>query len=156
MADLTTFYRDLLTEHPTMGDLGAVAAAIDLFGRGFNSPTIAEHRQALADARTPTQPPAAKRYWLSWWTEPDPGQFELHTPWWISGARAGNAHSVCAAITATSEDAAREKITDSYDVPPASGLEWRFVDERPADWSPYCDRFERADWMQWPDTTPNG
>jgi len=25
----------------------------------------------------------------------------------------------------------------------------RFVTQKPADWSPFSDRFPRADWMQW-------
>jgi len=28
-------------------------------------------------------------------------------------------------------------------------VEWRFVEERPDDWSPFSDRFPQADWMEW-------
>lgn len=93
----------------------------------------------------------ASRYWLSWYHKPAlMGGFELHLPWWISGTRADGADTVCAAVIAASEDAAREIIFDCYDKRPFD-IEWRFCDERAADWSPFSERFPRADWMQWPE-----
>ena len=92
------------------------------------------------------------RYWLSWWTAPALGSFELHSPWWFSGFRGDDgARSVCAAVVADSEEAAREKILAAYDTRPPAGLEFRFVDHQPEGWSPFNGRFRRRDWMQWED-----
>ena len=97
-----------------------------------------------------------KTFWLSWYGNGWP--FTLDTPWWISGYRFfadENAKddefqqpTICAAVRAESKEAAKEIILAAHDARP-SNLEWRFVDERPADWSPFTDRFPRADWMQW-------
>lgn len=88
-----------------------------------------------------------KCFWLSWWHTDKDGTFELHSPWWRSGWRGDDA-SVCAAVRAESEEAAKEIILASFDVRPVD-LEWRFCEERPEDWSPFSDRFTRRDWMQW-------
>lgn len=91
-----------------------------------------------------------KNYWLSWYVGPSDG-FELNWPWWVSGSRdSDGAQTICVAIRAGSENAAREAVLASYDERPAA-LDWRFVEERPADWTPYCDRFRQAKWMpEWP------
>lgn len=86
-----------------------------------------------------------KSYWLSWWTTDEHGGFELHWPWWISGYR-DDASSICAAVRAESEDAAREIVLASYDKRPGD-VEFRFVEKRPDDWTPYNDRFKKGDWM---------
>ena len=84
-------------------------------------------------------------FWVSWWYM---SEFELHSPWWISGERGDGVESVCAAVMATSEDDARACILAAHDV--SGEIEWRFAEERPADWAPFCDRFPRANWMVWP------
>jgi hypothetical protein len=56
--------------------------------------------------------------------------------------------TVCAAVKAESADIAKAIIFASYDNPPWR-LEWRFVEERPDDWSPFNTRFPRGDWMRW-------
>lgn len=89
------------------------------------------------------------RWWVSWWGQ---SGFNLRLPWWISGERdgeddEGRVSSFCAAVLANSEDAARAVIANTTGTKIA---EWRFVEPRPVDWSPFCDRFPRADWMQWP------
>jgi len=97
-------------------------------------------------------------YWVSWW---EPWElyfaFEWHGPWWVSGERDVSTSlnqilpvdlSICAAVMAESEDQARSKITNAHDNPVE--LEWRFVTAKPADWSPFNDRFTRRDWMNWP------
>lgn len=93
------------------------------------------------------------RWWVSWWHLCGLGEFELTSPWWISGFRdsgdGSDADSICAAVLAATPDAAREVVLSSYDVRPAA-LGWRFVEQMPADWSPFCDRFPQADWMGWP------
>lgn len=102
-----------------------------------------------------------KSYWVSWYHTPDLGGFELSAPWWVSGARIvadrlafdeqREEPIVCAAVRADHPEGARDRILTAYDVRP-DGLEWRFVEERPSDWSPFTDRFPKTDWMQWPIT----
>ena len=88
-------------------------------------------------------------FWLSWYGDLPMSEFELHSPWWISGYDADDRPVICAAVQATSEDAAIDYVLQSYDKPPAK-VQWRFVEERPADWSPFNGRFEQAKWMTWP------
>lgn len=92
-------------------------------------------------------------YWVSWWRDLSVG-FELHSPWWVSGYRyVGDdgieQASICAAIMAEDDVDAQRRVIAAHDREPHY-LEFRFANERDADWSPFCDRFERADWMQWP------
>lgn len=90
-----------------------------------------------------------KRFWISWY-EPDGSGFELHAPWWISGFRCNDdANTICAAVIARDEDAAKGVICDAHDDPDGH-IEWRFCTEKGDDWEPFCERFPRADWMQWP------
>lgn len=94
-----------------------------------------------------------KNWWVSWYGTASP--FTLESPWWISGYRCDGIEgmsetpTICAAIQAESEEDAKDIVLASHDTPPAD-LEWRFVFERPEGWSPYGDRFPRADWMRWP------
>lgn len=92
-----------------------------------------------------------KSFWISWWHDIEKlGEFELHSPWWRSGIRmSDDAESICAAIQGYDEAQAKERVLMSYDERPED-LEWRFVEERPDDWSPFSGRFPRAAWMQWP------
>ncbi len=96
-------------------------------------------------------------YWISWYQTPV--EFELHSPWWISGYRyvlddtaedgEREQATICAAVHAMDEDAAKKVIVDSHDTVPGA-IEWRFCEERPDDWTPFCDRFQRVKWMVWP------
>jgi hypothetical protein len=88
-----------------------------------------------------------KPFWISWWSTDV--AFTLHTPWWISGHRGDDgADSICAAVRAEDEDAAKALVQAAHD-DPSVAIEWRFVGERPADWTPFSDRFQRAAWMEW-------
>lgn len=97
-----------------------------------------------------------KNFWLSWYHA---GAFELHTPWWISGYRSAQEDqeedqaTICAAVVAESEEAAKQLIIACHDTPPTE-IEFRFVEERPSGWSPFCDRFRAASWMRWPPEKP--
>ena len=89
------------------------------------------------------------RFWVSWYApKAEFVQFEWHGPWWISGEDFADRYTVCAAVSAVSEVAARRAIVAAYDTP--RELEFRFVSNRPDDWEPYTDRFPHADWMTWP------
>jgi hypothetical protein len=94
-----------------------------------------------------------RNYWLSWYHDIDAlGAFELHSPWWVSGTRLDGADTVCAAIKAENEDAAKAAVVAAYDTPPDT-LEWRFCERQPDVWSPFNTRFQRSAWIQW-ETTP--
>lgn len=88
-------------------------------------------------------------YWLSWYNGEDLSEFELHSPWWISGyAFDPDRDIICAAIRAENEDAAWEQVRNSYDSPPAE-IEQRFCDE--LEGSPFSGRFPQGNWMVWED-----
>lgn len=93
----------------------------------------------------------AKKFWVSWYSA---GEFEMHSPWWISGyvpIRHNPPKAIfCAAVIAISEEDAKAVVYASHDEPPAE-IEFRFVEERADDWVPYCGRFPKADWMWWPE-----
>lgn len=91
-------------------------------------------------------------YWVSWWWVPALGGWELHSPWWVTGTRGeadDEAQSICAAVMATSEEAAKEVIRAAHDNRPRA-IQWRFANECPEGWSPFTDRFPRRKWMKWP------
>jgi hypothetical protein len=99
-----------------------------------------------------------KRFWISWYATGETGAWTLESPWWISGARIAydkygeflDHPTVVAAVLAENEEAAKEVILAAHDRRPAT-IEWRFCSACPAGWSPFSDRFPRADWMQWPE-----
>jgi hypothetical protein len=90
-----------------------------------------------------------KNYWISWYG-PKAYAFTLYSPWWISGTAWSKDDDeidiFCAAVKANSEEDAKEVIRKSHDK--YEELDFRFCSERPDDWSPFCERFERADWMK--------
>lgn len=94
-------------------------------------------------------------YWLSWYCKKDDyGKFELTWPWWVSGARDfDESLTICAAVQAESTDQAMKIIENCYDIP--TSLEWRFCERKSQDWSPFCDRFSKHEWMQWPNLINN-
>lgn len=96
-----------------------------------------------------------KNFWISWNHRESYGAFALEMPWWISGRAFDDSYeTVCAAVRAENEDEAKEIVLGAYDKRPSMRhFVWRFVNERPEDWQPFCDRFPRGDWMKWPTTT---
>jgi len=88
------------------------------------------------------------KYWISWYHKREFSGFELHSPWWITGYTGEGDITFCAAVKATDEIKAMEIVRNSYDVPPEDAIEWRFCEERPLDWSPFSDRFPKAEWME--------
>jgi hypothetical protein len=88
-------------------------------------------------------------YWVSWFATAENGEWELRSPWWISGSRGSDgAPTVVAAVFADSDDDAKRIIEFAHDSL-AHEIEYRFCEPRSADWSPFCDRFPRAKWMEW-------
>lgn len=95
-------------------------------------------------------------YWISWHHYDSLGGFELNTPWWVSGSGqdgGGEFSTMCAAVQAVDEDAAKELVMKSYDKLP-NEITWRFCNIRANDWVPFSDRFPKADWMPWPPPQP--
>jgi hypothetical protein len=89
-------------------------------------------------------------FWISWYHTEDLGPFELHSPWWVSGYRGDDdAATICAAVHADSEHAAKNIIDRAYDSPPGQ-LEFRFCEARGPRWVPFSERFPKAEWMVWP------
>jgi len=93
------------------------------------------------------------KYWVSWYAVPKRlsanGNFELESPWWISGWRdSDGADTICAAIMAETENEAKEAIYKAYDKRPRN-LEFRFCEKQTEDWSPFNSRFQRSAWMKW-------
>ena len=87
-----------------------------------------------------------KKFWVSWIG--DNGVFELHSPWWVSGY-SDDKTVFCAAIQAENQVHAEMLVLGAHDEPKVT-LAWRFVEEKPDDWSPFNERFRKADWMVWP------
>jgi hypothetical protein len=87
-------------------------------------------------------------YWLSWEHKGKYGSFTLDWPWWISGSGSGY-QSICAAVRASNEEEAKEIVLKSFDERPKEEITWRFVNDREDGWSPFCERFPKADWMVW-------
>jgi len=91
-----------------------------------------------------------KPYWVRFKT--NMGHFEYEGPWWTTGivddARDPKPDIVCAAVMAYSEDAAKAILRGTHD----DGYEpnFDFVSRRNKNWSPFSDRFKRAEWMKWP------
>ena len=103
----------------------------------------------------PTLPPKptkldGKRWWISWYSDPDAGGWALWFPWWVSGFDADGRDILVAAVIADTEEKAKEVIYRAYDKLP-SVIEWRFCDELAEGESPYSDRFRKADWHVWPE-----
>lgn len=91
------------------------------------------------------------KYWVSWYSPEElMGKFELHSPWWVSGSDMGSRDTICAAIKAHTEKEAKQIVRECYDDCPPP-IEWRFVEEREKDWSPFNGRFRKSDWMKWED-----
>lgn len=85
-------------------------------------------------------------YWLSWHSSSP--VFVLSSPWWATGRRLeDNSTIFCGAVRASSVGEAKELIVSAYGA--ENEIEWRFVEQREPDWSPFSDRFPRADWMEW-------
>lgn len=97
--------------------------------------------------RTTTAP---RPYWVSFHSRS--GTFELHSPWWISGYGSEDDAEfdiICAALMATDDEDVRRQISACHDEPDFQAW-FRFIEPRAPDWSPFSDRFRKADWMQWP------
>ncbi len=92
-----------------------------------------------------------KPYWLSWTSKTE--AFVMYFPWWISGYECHEKEdrpTICAAVWARSQQAAKDIIKNShFEQSDGLNIEYRFCEERPLDWSPFCDRFPRGDWMIW-------
>lgn len=89
-----------------------------------------------------------KKFWISWYHNPN-SHFTLHFPWWVSGysSYSGGSETICAAIKAFDEDHCKKQIKNCYDIK-NNDLHFRFFEEKEDDWSPFCERFQKEDWME--------
>jgi hypothetical protein len=90
-------------------------------------------------------------WWVSWWHTDAMSDFELHSPYWISGEGDDGALSICAAIRTDINNriTAEEVIYECYDKDPVQ-IKFRFIEPKLEDWVPFNDRFQKAEWMKWP------
>lgn len=91
-------------------------------------------------------------WWASWYAPAPMGEFELHSPWWVSGYALDEHEEhvpiVCAAVRAGTETEAMAEVCAAYDNPPAAeDVRWRFCET--LDGSPFTDRFPQSEWMAW-------
>lgn len=95
----------------------------------------------------------ASNYWVRFYVDGSAyPHFEYHGPWWVSGLTGDGEQYICAAVRARDEAHAEAIINASFDA--GYGVqEFSFADVQGSSWSPFCDRFPRADWMQWPEVT---
>lgn len=90
-----------------------------------------------------------KRWWVSFAAHEDLlSQFCYNGPWWVAGY-SDDKVNVCMAVCADTEHEAQSVVRRSFDRTPEH-MQWRFIEERPADWAPYTSRFTKAEWMVWP------
>ena len=87
-----------------------------------------------------------KKYWISWYHAEDFTPFTLDTAWWVSGEDMNNRQTICAAIFSDHVALAHQQIQMLYDATPKE-IEFRFCEEKPDEWTPYCERFPKAEWM---------
>lgn len=90
----------------------------------------------------------APAFWLSWYSPAALGQWELHSPWWVSGERMDGTQIIVAAVRAEDEEAAWDAVRLAYDEPPES-IEPRFIEPMDEGESPFSGRFPQYGWMAW-------
>lgn len=87
-------------------------------------------------------------WWVSWYSSSEIDEFELHSPWWVSGYDANDRTIICAAVRAVDEEAAYAAVKLAYDNGPADFTP-RFCE--PLTGSPFGGRWPKARWMDWDD-----
>lgn len=88
-------------------------------------------------------------WWLSWYNGAPLTEFELHSPWWVSGYDSEANEILVAAVRAETEHAAKEQILRAYDHYAPGSLRWRFCEPLERE-TPFSDRFpQSAEWMVW-------
>lgn len=91
-----------------------------------------------------------KRYWLSWYQKADDYRPLTDPPnagilgWWKTGENAFGHATLCALVSAASEDEAWAAVGIDW---PEGERAYRFSDEVESDWEPN-DRFIRKGWMR--------
>lgn len=83
--------------------------------------------------------------WLAWKRNDENGGFILRTPWWLT-----ETHFVAAVPTGDVDDAKR-CIVDAHDRRRGLLLSWDAAMVLNNE-GPFCDRFPKQEWMQWPQT----
>ena len=87
-------------------------------------------------------------WWISFYVPSEKlREFELHSPWWVSGYT-NDEIILVAAIRADDEEAAWQRVIDAFD--DEADYRERFCDSLGRE-SPFVDRFPKASWMDWSD-----
>ncbi len=89
-------------------------------------------------------------FWISWKCGKDVNLFPL--PCWVTGFDSEDLIVYCAAIQSDSEDWVRGMVEAACDGD--DEFDWRFFNQMEKGWTPFCDRFQRADWMLWHEQDP--
>lgn len=110
---------------------------------------MSEHlRLAAAEPASSPTSRATVDYWLSWYSPTSMAEFELHSPWWVSGYDMADRNVIVAAVRAVDEEAAFAQVRAAYD-DGEGAIEERFIDLLTG--SPFSGRFPRSAWMAWDD-----
>lgn len=105
-----------------------------------------ERSRIRREAEIARQATGGKRWWASF--ELLSGEREIHSPSWVSGY--GKGPTIVFAAIGESEDDVMDYVESSC-LDEGYAIEWRFVNERADDYSPYSDRFPGpSDWHVWP------
>lgn len=91
----------------------------------------------------------AQNFWLSWYSPTSMAEFELHSPWWVSGYDSDDRNIVVAAVRAADEAAAFAQVRAAYDNGHGP-IEERFIEPLAGE-APFSGRFPQAKWMTWDD-----
>lgn len=89
-----------------------------------------------------------RNFWASWYDLDTYPQFDSNLPSWCTGWRMrDNARTIVCAVKAENEDAVKAIIRRAYGF--NRNIEFRFIEQRPNNWEPFNERFQREDWMEW-------
>ena len=97
--------------------------------------------------RTSRSTEKVQNFWLSWYSPTSMAEFELHSPWWVSGYDSEDRYVVVAAVRAADEEAAFAQVRAAYDNRHGP-IEERFIEPLVQE-TPFSGRFPQAGWMAW-------
>ena len=92
------------------------------------------------------------KYWVSWRHYAEMGDFIFkdENPCWETGELYAGRPIITyvVAIKTFDEYLAKKEVFNAYDQQ-VEEIDFIFAVKKPAKWSPFCERFPRADWMVW-------
>lgn len=144
---------------PVGAELAAAVAIAEDAQKGLADALAAARAALPADA--PAAPsdgeaPCLRNFCVRW-VSPGAPIVTLTSPWWPDGVettetslglRQGTAPVFVAAVRAVDKAHAERVVFRGVT---GADVVVEFVKEMPSDWSPFSERFPRADWMDWPE-----